>query len=269
MQLRTSYLCGHGHDPNLTMSLRTFAAPPLPPSTPPLPPLNANTHAGILLALALSNLISLQNANIDNLVNKCFAMLPEMDALGDGKILGERGTADQTNSSPLFLMGLSTTSLLAEVDSTAKGTVSEGTEGGSIFPSAVPTLQNCFHNQNSELNNKGYDSKGGLPFFAGEPDNNGDAYIKPLLDNGSLAAPPSPPEPAATALLMVESVMRLNVTQLKDELRKRGRSCVGRKSDLQDHLKETILTASLFPLAMSPLARSAWQGWTSWQGGSS
>jgi hypothetical protein len=40
---------------------------------------------------------------------------------------------------------------------------------------------------------------------------------------------------------MVESVMRLNVTQLKDELRKRGRLCAGRKSDLQDHLKEVIL----------------------------
>jgi hypothetical protein len=91
------------------------------------------------------------------------------------------------------------------------------------------------------LNDEGYDSKGGIPFFADEPNNNGDAYIKPLVDNGPLAAPQSPPEPAATRLLTVESVMRLNVTQLKDELKKRGQSCVGRKSDLQECLKEAIL----------------------------
>jgi hypothetical protein len=67
------------------MSLRTFTTPPLPPGTPPLLPLNANTHAGILPASASSNLASLQNANVDNLVNECFAMLAEMNTLGDGK----------------------------------------------------------------------------------------------------------------------------------------------------------------------------------------
>ncbi len=91
------------------------------------------------------------------------------------------------------------------------------------------------------MNDGGYDSEGGLPFFADEPDDNGDAYIRPLLDNGPLAASPSPLEPAATTLLMVESVIRLNITQLKDELKKRGQLCAGRKSDLRDHLKEAIL----------------------------
>ncbi len=134
MQVRTSCLCGHGRDPNLTMSLRTFTTPPLPPGTLPLPPLNTDTHAGILPASALSNLASSQNANIDNLVNKCFAMLPEMNALGNGKILGERGAANQTNSGRLFPMGLSTNRLPEEVDGTAKGTVLEGAEGKSIFP---------------------------------------------------------------------------------------------------------------------------------------
>jgi hypothetical protein len=79
----------------------------------------------------------LQNASVDNFVDKCFALLPEMDAFGDGEILGERGVADKANSSPLFPMGLSMTSLLAEVDSTAKGTVSEGAKGGSIFPTLL------------------------------------------------------------------------------------------------------------------------------------
>jgi hypothetical protein len=116
------------------MSLVTFTTPPLPSGTPPLPPLNANTHAGVFPALASPNLASLQNANIYNLVDKCFAMLPEMDALGDGKILRERGATDQTNSNPLFPMGLSTTSLPAEVVGTAEGSVSEGAGGGPFFP---------------------------------------------------------------------------------------------------------------------------------------
>jgi hypothetical protein len=115
------------------MSLCTFMAPPLPPGTPPLLPLNTNTHAGILPASALSNLMRLQNANIDNLVNGCFASLPEMDAFGNGEILGEGGVADQTNSVPLFPTGLSVASVPAEVD----GTVLEGAERGFIFPTSL------------------------------------------------------------------------------------------------------------------------------------
>ncbi len=86
--------------------------------------------------------MSLQNANVDNLVDKCFALLPEMDALGDGEILWERGDADQTDRGPLFPMGLAMTSLPVEVDSTSGGTVLEGAKGVSILPSAVPNLKN-------------------------------------------------------------------------------------------------------------------------------
>jgi len=32
----------------------------------------------------------------------------------------------------------------------------------------IPTLQNRFSNQNSASNDEGYDSEGGLPFFANE-----------------------------------------------------------------------------------------------------
>jgi hypothetical protein len=143
MQVCTSCLCGHDCDPNLTLNLVTFTTPPLPPGTPPLLPLNANTHAGVLLALALSNLASSQNANVDNLIDECFAMLPEMNVSGDGKILGERGTADQTNSGPLFPMGLSMTSLPAEVDGTAEGTVLEGAKGGGHFPHILVVDTTC------------------------------------------------------------------------------------------------------------------------------
>ncbi len=116
------------------MSLVTFMTPPLPSGTPPLPPLNANTHVGILSALVLSNSIRSQNTNVDNLVNGCFAMLPEIDAFGNGETLRESGFADQVNSVPLFPRGLSMTCLPAEADGTADGTVSEGAKGGAIFP---------------------------------------------------------------------------------------------------------------------------------------
>ncbi len=81
--------------------------------------------------------MSSQNANVDNLVNNCFASLPESDAGGVGKILGESGVNDQTNSAPLFTRGQSTTSLPAEADGTADGTVSAGDGapgGGPYFP---------------------------------------------------------------------------------------------------------------------------------------
>jgi hypothetical protein len=79
------------------------------------------------------------------------------------------------------------------------------------------------------LNDEGYYSEGRLPFFANKANKNGDAYFKPLLNNGPPVASPSPPEPAATALLTVESMMLLNITQLKDESKKRGGSCAGGK----------------------------------------
>jgi hypothetical protein len=47
----------------------------------------------------------LQHANIDNLINRCFATLSEIDAFGNGKILGESSFTDQTNNAPLFPMG--------------------------------------------------------------------------------------------------------------------------------------------------------------------
>ncbi len=79
----------------------------------------------------------LQNAYVDNLVNGCFAMLPEIDPFCNGKIFGEIGFAYQTNSAPLFPRGLSMTSSPAEVDGFADGTVSESARGGVIFPTLL------------------------------------------------------------------------------------------------------------------------------------
>jgi hypothetical protein len=93
----------------------------------------------------------LQNANADNLNDGCFTSLPEMDDFGDCKILGEGGIPDQTNSVPLFPTGLSVTSLPAEVDGTAKGTVLEGTKRGFIFPKSS-SLTQCAHNSHITSN---------------------------------------------------------------------------------------------------------------------
>jgi hypothetical protein len=134
------------------MSLVTFITPLLPPGTPPpLLPLNANTHVGILPASASSNLMRLQNANIDNLINGCFKMLPEIDAFGNGKNLVESGLADQTNSAPLFPRSLSMTRSPAEADGTAEVTVSEGAEGKSILPTSLSSTQ-CAHNSHITSN---------------------------------------------------------------------------------------------------------------------
>jgi hypothetical protein len=109
------------------------------------------SHAGVLPASASSNSMHLQNANIDNLVDGCFASLPEMDAFGDGRILGEGGVADQTNIAPLFPIGLSVTSSPAEVDGTADDIVSEGTKRGFIFPTLSSSTQ-CAHNSHITTN---------------------------------------------------------------------------------------------------------------------
>jgi hypothetical protein len=59
-------------------------------------------------------------------------MLTEIDAFGNGKILGESGCADQTNRAPFFPWGLSMTRLPAEAVGTV-GLFSEGPRGGPYF----------------------------------------------------------------------------------------------------------------------------------------
>jgi hypothetical protein len=119
---------------------------------------------------------------------------------------------------------------------------------GSIFPSAAPTLNLRYYNQNSELNDKGYDSKGGLPHFADDDEGaDPEGYDEAPLNSAADAfwAPTAPPVtkgPAAEAVqLTLAMVMGLNVNRLKEELRKRGRSFAGKKGELQDRLKEAVV----------------------------
>ncbi len=96
------------------------------------------------------------------------------------------------------------------------------------------------------MNDEGYDSKGGLPFFADDQvDNAVEFFEAPLKDavEGPPPAAPSTPAPAAAATeqLRIERMMSLKIKELKEELRKRGWSMLGKKGELQDRLREAIL----------------------------
>jgi hypothetical protein len=99
-------------------------------------------------------------------------------------------------------------------------------------------VKNCFFNQNLELNDDGYDSKGGLPFFADMQVDNAVEYLEePSKD--TVEGPPQASQ--ATEQLMIEMMMVLKMKELKEELRKRGRLMLGKKGELQEQLREAIL----------------------------
>ena len=119
-------------------------------------------------------------------------------------------------------------------------------------------IKKRFFNQNSELNDDGYDYEGGLPFFADNQVDDAVEYFEaPLEDYDEGPQPAAPPTPApaavATEQLTIERMMSLKMKELKEELRKRGRSMVGKKGVLQDRLREAILlNVPVVPAAMSP-----------------
>lgn len=52
------------------------------------------------------------------------------------------------------------------------------------FPSNFGTRHNCFTNQNSTLNDEGYDSEGNLPHFADTPNDNIEDYFEEPAEGG-------------------------------------------------------------------------------------
>jgi hypothetical protein len=106
----------------------------------------------------------------------------------------------------------------------------------------VQTAQNRFINQNSELNDEGYDSEGNLPHFADANLNDDmDEYNEPStsIEVGGGEAPAAEGEPEVAAPVPL-NVMGLNAVQLKEELRKRDRQTGGNKQAMQERLKEAI-----------------------------
>jgi hypothetical protein len=90
---------------------------------------------------------------------------------------------------------------------------------------------------------------GGLPFFANKEVDNPDEYFEATLrddvEEPTPAAPstlaPAGAGAAAAEQLRVEGIPSLKVKDLKEELRKRGRSNAGKKAELQAQLREAII----------------------------
>jgi hypothetical protein len=115
---------------------------------------------------ATLNSAASSNANVDNFVNVFLASLPESNAGSDVDFLGEGGHADKINTTPPPSRVLFNGGLPSGPDDGDDGPERADAPRGFVFPSTIPILENRFFNQNSELNDDGYDSKGGLPFFA-------------------------------------------------------------------------------------------------------
>ncbi len=71
--------------------------------------------------------------------------------LGMAKFSGREASLTKQTARPSNPMGLSVTSLPAEMDGTADGTVSEGAKRGFIFPTSSPSTQRA-HNSHITSN---------------------------------------------------------------------------------------------------------------------
>ncbi len=129
------------------------------------------------------------NAEVNNIVDTFLSSLPEICAGKNGaNFLSEGGSADETNSTPPPSRLLFSIDQAGGADDNQEGIIFADQPRRSNFPSAVPTLQNCFFNQNPEWNDEGYDSEGGLLYFADEEKVDADDYNEaPLIDD---ACPP-------------------------------------------------------------------------------
>ena len=174
------------------------------------------------------NLASAGNAHVDNIVKDLFVS-PSGNTSGDFLgFIGESGLVDKVEDAP----ALPTPPPMTLFDVLKPEPPPKVWEEGAgqphfqQFPSHLPTLEIRFANQDEDLNNEGYDSEGDLPHFADEEDDDMEGYSE--LQIGGNA--PAPSAPAAVAVeLTVESVMRLAVKDLKDELKKRGQATSGKK----------------------------------------
>jgi len=113
------------------------------------------------------NLASVGNAHLESLADEFFDSRAHHGGDVGDDFLGEDGAPDITEASPLS--GRS----LFGVDQPGAAQIAGGDEDeGAVssanfanFPSKIPTVKNCFANQDSTLNNEGYDSEGNLPYF--------------------------------------------------------------------------------------------------------
>ena len=116
-------------------------------------------------------------------------------------IFEEEGAPNETDASPLAGRSLFSVDPLG-VAQIAGGDKDEGAASSANFgdfPSKIPTVKNRFANQDSTLNDEGYDSEGNLPYFADEEQDDIEGYEESPID-GSDAAAPAPPPPQLQSL---------------------------------------------------------------------
>jgi hypothetical protein len=146
-----------------------------------LPPLNNPNVRSDTAAADLPNLASVGNAHVESLAEEFFDSREHDGGDVDDDFFEEEGAPDTTDASPLA--GRS----LFEGDQPGAAQITGGNEDGGAassanfanFPSEIPTLKNRLANQDSTLNDEGYDSEGNLPFFADEEQDDIEGYDEP------------------------------------------------------------------------------------------
>jgi len=185
------------------------------------------------------------SGDVDAFVDDFLASLPTHVEGGEGGLLNEFGLADDTDHSPALNRNLFDDGNM-ETPTRGRAAVNEAAAALTnlaSFPSSFGTTPNRFTNQNSDLNDEGYDSEGNLPHFADANLNDDmEEYDEPSIEVGGGEAPAAGggPEPEAAAAPVPINVMGLTAVQLRDELKKRGRTTGGNKHALQERLKEAI-----------------------------
>jgi len=190
--------------------------------------------------VASPNLDRTPNANVDNFGRELFVSLPRTADSNDVQLMDKFERPDKSDTAPrapscLFTLGSAAASLSVVVGNKEESALEANFR---VFPSQVPTLTNCFTNQDEDLNENGFDSDGNLPHFANEQYNDMEGNIEDVIV--AIDNQPSPIAMLREPALTVESVMKLGVKELKEELKKRGRAISGKKSELQDCLKEAV-----------------------------
>ena len=215
-----------------------------PASRPPeLPPLGNNEGSGNV-ASELPDSDEGGSGDVDAFIDEFLASLPTHAGGGDGGLLNEFGLEDDTDHSPALNRNLFDD---GNVETPTRGRAAVNEAAAALtnlasFPSSFGTTPNRFTNQNSDLNDEGYDSEGNLPHFADANLNDDmEEYNEPSIEVGGGEAPAAgeEPEPEATAHVPID-VMGLTVAALKEELKKRGRTTGGNKAALQERLREAI-----------------------------
>ena len=142
---------------------------------------------------------SVGNAHVGSLADKFFESRSHDSGDVNNDFVEEEGAPDITEASPFAGRSLFGVDQLgaAQIAGGDKDDGAASRANFGDFPSKIPTLQNCFANQDTTLNDEGYDSKGNLPYFADEQQDDSKGYNE-LAIGGDAAAPAPPPPRSST-----------------------------------------------------------------------